>query len=294
MGRRNSCSDQPDHNAADDAPPLLFEPLEPRVLLSADPAALLPAAGSQNVILEVDAVDNPVNTAEAKPETSQSNAGALQGAAVPQANAASTTDPAQPDNAPYVVSNGNGLPATLPNDIDVTYELQADDSFNVSIASSLPTEFRVSSNGYGEITVEAHLSNGVFAIAFTSPVNALSLNGSTGDDSFVFETPLDALPAFVEIDGGGGRDSVVSSATTDGHLWRVATDGSGDVRGTSDSTPFATFTDIEAVQSSGTNDTLRGGPADNVVWRITGYDSGTVGGIAFTGFENLQGHENSQ
>ncbi|MEM9027333.1 MAG: LEPR-XLL domain-containing protein [Pseudomonadota bacterium] len=293
MRRRDSCSDQPDHSAADDAPPLLFEPLEPRVLLSADPAALLPAAGSQNVILEIDAIDNPVNTAEAKPETSQSNAGASQDAAGPPATAASPTDPAQPDNAPYVVSNGNGLPATLPNDIDVTYELQADDRFNVSIASSLPTEFEVSSNGYGEITVEAHLSNGVFAIAFTSPINSLSLNGSSGDDSFVFETPLDALPAFVEIDGGGGRDSVVSSAATDGYLWRVATDGSGDVGDTTGATPFATFNDIEIVQSSGTNDTLLG-PADDVEWRITGHDSGTVGGIAFTGFENLQGHENSQ
>ncbi len=118
-------------------------------------------------------------------------------------------------------------------------------------------------------------------ITFESFENLL---GSGSNDSFTLagEGRVDGT-----IDGGGGNNILDLSTISS----RVTVDLADVPAGLT--TGAAGVLNINEVKGgSGFSDVLHGPDASDVIWDITGKNSGTVGTVVFSGFENLQGADN--
>ena len=97
-----------------------------------------------------------------------------------------------------------------------------------------------------------------------------NLTGRTGTDTFTFS---DGGSISGVVDGGSGADVVDYSASTAGVTVDLGT---------------GRYSNIETLIGSTGDDTLVG-PNTATTWNVTGSDSGNVGGLAFSGIENLTG-----
>jgi Ca2+-binding RTX toxin-like protein len=111
----------------------------------------------------------------------------------------------------------------------------------------------------------------VAGVAFSGFEN---LAGRSGADVFAF-----AGGSVDSTFGGWGADTLDLSADTAGVVVDLAA-GSASYAGR--------ISRIESVVAGSADDTLIG-PAADITWNITGPDAGGLGGIAFSGFENLTG-----
>jgi hypothetical protein len=112
--------------------------------------------------------------------------------------------------------------------------------------------------------------------------NVQNLTGGSGDDSFRFAGHSAALSG--SIDGKAGSNTLDLSGRTAAVTVTLLTTGLNKATGLG-----GTFVNIGAlVGSAATTDTLIG-PNAPTTWTISGTNAGSVGGIAFTGFENLTG-----
>jgi len=105
--------------------------------------------------------------------------------------------------------------------------------------------------------------------------------GSGSNDSFTLagEGQVDGT-----IDGGGGTNILDFSTISSPVAVDLADVSVGPTTGA------AGVLNINEVKGgSGASDVLRGPDASDVIWDITGKNSGTVGTVIFSGFENLQG-----
>jgi hypothetical protein len=110
-----------------------------------------------------------------------------------------------------------------------------------------------------------------------------SLTGGAGADVLAFTTGTAAVSG--NIDGGGGVNTLDYSGRGTAITVNLA-------KSIGRATGIAgTVTNIGTlIGSTGTSNTLISAPGPNVVWDITGTDSGTLGGtLAFFGFQNLTG-----
>ena len=96
-----------------------------------------------------------------------------------------------------------------------------------------------------------------------------------------------AIGAPISFDGASL--ALVNSATPSD--WTVNGDGTGSVAG--GGVTSVTFAHVTDVSAGGSADTLHG-PAADSAWTIDGANAGNVGGVAFTGFENLAGASNNK
>ncbi|MGA8048966.1 MAG: LEPR-XLL domain-containing protein, partial [Burkholderiales bacterium] len=107
------------------------------------------------------------------------------------------------------------------------------------------------------------------------------VQGGTDDDVFAFDNGADFGGP---IDGGGGADTLDYSAYTTPVEVDLA---AGTATGAS------AFSGIASVIGGAAADTLKG-PAADSTWTVSGANSGDVGGVSFSNFENLQGAANNQ
>ena len=156
----------------------------------------------------------------------------------------------------------------------------------LTVESGLPALFRVASSGVGETVLEATTVRGLFSVAFSQPLVSINLVGSAGDDVFRFDT-LSGLPDTFKVMGGGGNDTIEVADGAD-QSWRIALDGSGQVGLEGAQLPAVSFFGISRIASGAGADTLHG-PSVDATWRVTGDRAGSIGGIAFQGFDRLQG-----
>ena len=122
--------------------------------------------------------------------------------------------------------------------------------------------------------INAANAGAVFGVSFSSFEN---LTGGAGNDTFAFK-PGGSISG--NIDGGGGTNTLDYSALAGPITLNLQTSGAPDVGGT--------IADITNFVGSAGSDLLIG-PAGPSTYRLTGLNSGSVGGDTFSSFENLKG-----
>jgi hypothetical protein len=109
--------------------------------------------------------------------------------------------------------------------------------------------------------------------------NVNNLTGGTGADTFTFGGAAS---------GFGTVNGMVGTNTMDFSLFGVPVTVDLQGKKVNGGSVVANFVSIKNLTGSGTGDTLIG-PDVNNVWKITGGNSGTVAGLNFSSFANLQG-----
>lgn len=126
----------------------------------------------------------------------------------------------------------------------------------------------------------------ILAFGDLADISAVSIAGGIGDDSVTIDADsfgAHSLPP-VAFDGGAGTNSLAIEHTDSLQNWRF--DGNG--AGSADGAARATFAGISRLTGGAGDDALRG-PAADSTWLVTEPGTGTVGGLAFGGFERLTG-----
>ncbi len=131
-----------------------------------------------------------------------------------------------------------------------------------------------------------------------NPFNQSNINGTAGDDTIVFDGPAAALTG--QIDGLGGRDTLIYAPTADGVY---VTDGDGTAAYGSNVTVdlqngqatgtggISRIEEVTGDTGTGITNTLIGANTANQ-WHVTGADAGDIGGtggFVFAHFANLTG-----
>jgi hypothetical protein len=112
--------------------------------------------------------------------------------------------------------------------------------------------------------------------------NIQNLTGGSATDTFAFANNTAAISG--KLNGGAGNNTLDFSARTTAVSVTLATTGLNKATAVG-----GTFTNITSiVGSSATTDKLTG-PNAPTTWTVSGANAGTVGGLAFSGFENLTG-----
>ena len=105
-----------------------------------------------------------------------------------------------------------------------------------------------------------------------------NLGGSSGSDEFLF---ADGAMVDGVIDGGAGFNTMDFAAYSGAVALRLLS--------TSDTSATSGVRNVQRIQGGSSTDDRLGGSDENNTWLIEGRDEGSVGGLQFTGFENLEG-----
>ncbi|MDB5357607.1 MAG: hypothetical protein JWN24_4060 [Phycisphaerales bacterium] len=108
--------------------------------------------------------------------------------------------------------------------------------------------------------------------------NMQNLTGGASADTFKF---LAGGNVSGNINGGGGGDTLNYSSIAGPVTVNLQTNTAANIGGT--------FSNISSFVGSGSSADTLVGPAGTTTWSITGADSGSVGGAAYSSFENLTG-----
>lgn len=155
------------------------------------------------------------------------------------------------------------------NDMADTFQFAAGGSLTGSITGGLGNDTlqgKDTDNSWDITGADVGTLNGVVAFS-----DIESLLGGNAVDTFSF---ADGSSFSGVINGGAGSDVVNQAAITTAVNINLAS---------------ASFASIENFIGNGTNSSLLG-PAVNSTWLVNAADSGTVNGIAFTGFNNITGN----
>jgi hypothetical protein len=145
---------------------------------------------------------------------------------------------------------------------------------NALIGANLNNTWTINSSGSGTLQAGSEPAD-----TFTGVQN---LTGGSGTDNFHFATSSATIAG--SIDGKGGANTLDLSGRTTTVTVTLLTTGLDKATGIS-----GTFTNItNLVGGSATTDVIVG-PNAATTWTISGTNSGTVGSIGFSGFENLTG-----
>ena len=135
-------------------------------------------------------------------------------------------------------------------------------------------------------------------IVITDASNTVETHIGTQVDSHTVRVSLTAIPGSVIVDTGGSDDAIAFGGDVIPIPVEVRS-GAGvdtlDFSGSSDAVTvdLGRMVGLEFIIGSSGEDTLVG-PAENTEWHITGADSGSVAGVSFVGFENLEGSADNE
>ncbi|QSA97859.1 OmpA family protein [Methylococcus sp. EFPC2] len=258
---------------------VMFEALEPRMLLSADLAPDLASGGAQDVTLRFDQLANVYQLVDAQSQVLSSVA----------ATAA--------DDGLTIA--GSASPDTL------RLDLQSLQSLNISLLDDGPGADTLIASAWADESF--NLSGTILAVGDKSfdlfGFENLSLLGGAGDNAFA----VDGWNGAVDVDGGAGNDTLEGPAADS--TWQISGEGSGTVgnvafagienlAGAADNQD--TFVFQAAGELSGYVDggeggydliELSDGIFANVSFVATGVDSGTIArdsdSLSYTGFEPI-------
>ncbi|MFO0928640.1 MAG: hypothetical protein U0736_16725 [Gemmataceae bacterium] len=132
----------------------------------------------------------------------------------------------------------------------------------------------IGGNGTATWTVSGPNAGTVNGFTFT---DVEALIGGSGADTFAF-APGGSVAAMVS--GGGGINTLSYASYGSAVTVNLAASTAAGIGGT--------FTAVQTIVAGAAVDTLVG-PSSSVTWTVSGGNAGTVGGIAFAGFENLTG-----
>ncbi|NVM20741.1 MAG: LEPR-XLL domain-containing protein, partial [Desulfobacterales bacterium] len=259
---------------------VLFEPIEPRILLSSDPLSYTAAAGAAiDMTLRLDDAAQElllINNKETNPETQVVASQAL----------ADTSE---------VVITGADLDDSLTVDFSTPFSVP----YGILFADAFTGD-----SDLLKVTGKAsvwHITGGnwgnVDGAGFLDFIGIENLSGGAEADTYVFEAggSTDGL-----IDGGEGADTLEAPDAT--NTWEIT----GADTGTLNTQVFESIENLiggEAddtfvlgdgggisglIDGGGGEDTLVGPDADTD-WTIDGMNAGQVAGVSFSGFENLTG-----
>ncbi|HSC96389.1 MAG TPA: LEPR-XLL domain-containing protein, partial [Burkholderiales bacterium] len=258
------------------APPfrrkLLFEALEPRILLSADLSYAAASGAALDAALRVsDVAGTQILQLVDNGSSAVLGEGAL-------------------DQDLNVTVHGSELDDALSIDFDhsnfahqIRLMFDGREGVDRLVGSGLPNVWRLSGAGTGTLD----------SFEF---FNVENLEGGTGDDVFVV---LDAAGA-TSIEGGAGSDTLIAADAQ--NAWEITGSDAGTLNAQS-------FGEIENLSGGAGDDTFALAPGGAVTgtisgsaghdtlvaadsrnaWTVTGLDSGTLNGQSFAGIENLSG-----
>src|SRR5258708_2256119 len=299
------------------APKLIFDQLEPRMLMSADPvvidlSALHPAQPTHDVVVRllnevVTTGDQTVNIERVQAVDANNPATVLSSQVVPPGS-----------NVTVLTGQGNNkvtldLSAAPPSTAQPKFSVVGgggDVTLSVIENSTQPLGWHLDGGGAGHI-------DGPVQVAFAGVDHLVghgadTLYGSAADTSWrvdgagsgaVGATKFDGFGSFAgaagqnevftiastgslqgSIDGGGHATIAIAAGATAG--WHLDGGGAGHV----DGAVQVAFTGVDHLVGGGA-DTLYGSTTDNN-WTIDGAGSGEVGAVSFGGFANLVGAAN--
>ncbi len=142
-----------------------------------------------------------------------------------------------------------------------------------------------------------NLGNGADTLTVNSLDSAftgtLAITGGAGSNSVAIDADAFSAmttPPAISFTGVGTANSLEIDHSAGSETWQL----SSTVTDAGQATGLVTvsFTDVQNLIGGGGADTLSGPTADTT-WNVTGLDSGTVNGINFSGFGNLQGADNN-
>ncbi len=237
------------------APPfrrkLLFEALEPRLLLSADSASPAVADMLASAVNQHD--QNLNSTLYQQLDTSSS-------AVLVALTLQDVQDDADATAKTWIIEDHVPFPA------DATRELAPGADLVALVASDATDNvWRITGADQGTLN----------DVPF-SGVNVL-IGGADNNDTFIFE-PGGSLSGFLD-GGAGGNDTLDYSASASAVYVDLAV---------AKATGVSRFGNIDQVIGGSAADTLKG-PAQDSAWTISGANSGNVGSVSFSSFENLEG-----
>ena len=142
--------------------------------------------------------------------------------------------------------------------------------------------------------IDAAHGGAVLAFGDLSSISAISIQGGAGNDTVTVDADSfgqNTIPT-LNIDGGGGINSLVIDHSSQPLNWQIDGQGDGSVNtpGASGSpAPWLNFSNVQSLTGGAGFDTLSG-PATNTTWQVTGTNSGTVqtgsySPTAFSGFK---------
>jgi len=296
------------------APKLIFDQLEPRMLMSADPvvidlSALHPTQPTHDVVVRllnevVTTGDQTVNIERVQAVDANNPATVLSSQVVPTGS-----------NVTVLAGQGNKITLDLSSVPPSTPQPQfsvvggGGDTLSVIENSTQPVGWHLDGGGAGHI-------DGAVQVAFTGVDHLVgngadTLYGSAADTSWSVDGAGSGAVGAIKFDGFGslagaaGQNEVFTIASTGslqgsidggGHAtiaiaagatagWHLDGGGAGHVDG---AVQFA-FTGVDHLVGSGA-DTLYGSTTDNNWnWTVDGAGSGEVGAVSFGGFANLVG-----
>jgi Ca2+-binding RTX toxin-like protein len=236
---------------------VLFEPLEPRLLLSSDPLSYTAAAGTAaDMTLRLQDVEG-IETLELINNSAAPGAEVVVSQALSDTSEVVITGADQDDkltvdfSTPFSVPDGITFTDSSPGDSDTLEVIGTANEWNI-----------IGSN-------EGNVGGAEF-------MGIENLTGGADTDTYVFEGggSIDGV-----IDGGEGADTLAGADAA--NTWELTDTNAGALNGQA-------FAGIENLTGGSGNDTIVG-PDVDTTWIIDGTNAGSIGGVSFTGFENLTG-----